>query len=237
MVNKWLIRERFLGGCTQGFSAAPAFALASAGWAACYDSRSSVTAVLSVMQVDYTLTAQLLADSLPGIAPAALHGLLSGQLCSGVVQPDPQDLAELLAQELLPVVRKLLERLAQQANAQLGGLDYAFQPLLPDDDVALSARVYALGLWCEAFTTGFAAGYLRPDSALSREAREILHDFGELACLTESQSQVDEQDEEDFMELVEYVRMAAITLYQQLVGTRAPADDAPAEPPPPYLLH
>jgi uncharacterized protein YgfB (UPF0149 family) len=189
------------------------------------------------MQADYTLTAQLLADSLPGISPAAVHGLLIGQLCSGVVQPDPEDLGELLEHELLPVVRKLMDRLAREANVQLGGLEYAFQPLLPDDEAVLSARVHALGLWCEHFTTGFAAGYLRPESDLSREAREILHDFGELACLTEDQNQVDEQDEEDFMELVEYVRMAAITLYQQLVGTRAPQDDEEPEPPPPYLLH
>jgi hypothetical protein len=188
------------------------------------------------MQADYTLAAQLLADSLPGISPAALHGLLIGQLCSGVVQPDPEDMGELLEHELLPVVRKLMDRLASEANVQLGGLEYAFQPLLPDDEATLPARVYALGLWCEYFTTGFAAGYLRPDSNLSREAREILQDFGELASLAENQHRVDEQDEEDFMELVEYVRMAAITLYHQLVGTRPPQDDEEPEPPP-QLLH
>jgi len=188
------------------------------------------------MQADYTLTAQLLADSLPGITPAALHGLLIGQLCSGVVQPDPEDVGELLEHELLPVVRKLLDRLVLDANQQLGGLEYSFQPLLPDDDAVLAQRVFALGLWCEHFTTGFAAGYLRPDSDLSGEAREILHDFGELACLVEDQAQVDEQDEEDYMELVEYVRMASITLYQQLVGTRAPSDDED-KPIPPPLLH
>ncbi len=170
------------------------------------------------MQADYDLTAQLLADSLPGITPAEFHGLLTGQLCSGVIQPDPDDVSDLLDHELLPVVRKLLERLAKEANGQLGSVEYSFQPLLPCDDASIRERVSALAQWCESFTTGFAAGYIRPESNLSKEAREILSDFGDLACIGDAQDQVDEQDEEDFMELVEYVRMAAITLYQQLVG-------------------
>lgn len=172
------------------------------------------------MHADYNLAAQLLADSLPGVTPAEFHGLLMGQLCSGVIQPDPDDVSELLAHELLPVVRKLLARLAEEANLQLGGSEFNFQPLLPSDEMALGIRVAALAQWCESFTTGFAAGYIRPESNLSREAREILHDFGDLACMGETRDLVDEQDEEDFMELVEYVRMAAITLYQQLVGIR-----------------
>lgn len=186
------------------------------------------------MQADYTLTAQLLADSLPNVSPAELHGLLTGQLCSGVVHPDPEDLGEMLEHELLPVVRKLLQRLGEDANAQLGGLDYGFQPLLPNDEALLPQRVQALGLWCANFTTGFAAGYLRPESDLSKEAREILRDFAELAGLADAESLVDEQDEADFMELVEYVRMAAITLYQQLVGMRLPPAESDQEPP---LLH
>lgn len=178
------------------------------------------------MQADYNLTAQLLADSLPGITPAEFHGLLTGQLCSGIIQPDPEDMSDLLDHELLPVVRKLLERLASEANSQLGGVDYSFQPLLPPDEAGIDQRVLALAQWCESFTTGFAAGYIRPESNLSKEAREILHDFGDLACIADTQGEVDEQDEEDFMELVEYVRMAAITLYQQLVGMNSPEQDA-----------
>jgi uncharacterized protein YgfB (UPF0149 family) len=187
------------------------------------------------MQADYDLTAQLLADSLPGITPAELHGLLTGQLCSGVIQPDPEDMSDLLDHELLPVVRKLLERLASEANTQLGGVEYSFQPLLPSDESSIGQRVNALAQWCESFTTGFAAGYIRPESNLTKEAREILHDFGDLACIGDTTEQVDEQDEEDFMELVEYVRMAAITLYQQLVGINSPGQDADPDPDRPVL--
>jgi len=188
------------------------------------------------MHADYTLTAELLADSLPGISPAELHGLLTGQLCSGVIQPDPDDLGEILEHELLPVVRKLVERMGKEANAQLGGLEYSFHPLLPDDELALAQRVNELGQWCNSFTAGFAAGYIRPESDLTREAREILQDFAELADLSDAEHQVDEQDEEDYMELVEYVRMAAITLYQQLVGSHTREVDE-GQIPPGQLLH
>jgi len=188
------------------------------------------------MHADYSLTAELLADSLPGISPAELHGLLAGQLCSGIIQPDPDDLGEILEHELLPVVKKLVERLGQEANAQLGGLEYSFHPLLPDDEQTLAYRVTELGQWCNSFTAGFAAGYIRPESDLTSEAREILQDFAELADLSDAEHNVDEQDEEDYMELVEYVRMAAITLYQQLVGNHkltAGEDQIP----PGQLLH
>jgi len=187
------------------------------------------------MPADYTLAAQLLADTLPGVTPAAFHGLLVGQICSGVVQPDPDDVSELLTHELLPVVRKFADGLVSEANDKLGGLEYSFQPLLPDDEIALSRRVHELGLWCGHFTMGFAAGYLRPESDLSSEAREILRDFSQLSSLSAEESKVDEQDEENYMELVEYVRMAAITLYQQLVGMRTSREDE--ETPPRPTMH
>ncbi len=170
------------------------------------------------MQADYKMIALLLTGNHVARSPAELHGLLTGQLCSGVVAPDPEDLGGLMEQpqHLVPVVCKLIERLLGETTEQLVHLDYHFHPLLPPDEASLQDRVNALGSWCDGFMVGFAAGYIRPDSALSPEAREILGDFGQFAAISDDGQDLTDQDEVDFMELVEYVRMAAITLFQQL---------------------
>lgn len=182
------------------------------------------------MEPDYRMINLLLSGNHMGNSPAELHGMLTGQLCSGVADPDPEDLGELLEPHphLTPVVRKLLERLVSETAENLAQTDYHYQPLLPTDDYALQERVAALGLWCDGFMVGFAAGYIRPESALTEEAREILSDFAELATVSEEAEEVSEQDEVDYMELVEYVRVAAITLYQQL-GTAPAPDEKPQQ--------
>lgn len=187
------------------------------------------------MQADYKMMSLLLAGNHVQHSPAELHGMLTGQLCSGVVAPDPEDLGGLMeqSQQLVPVVCKLIERLTGETTQQLAHLDFQFHPLLPSDEASLQDRVNALGAWCDGFMVGFAAGYMYPDSALSPEAREILGDFGQFAEIGEDGADLSEQDEVDFMELVEYVRMAAITLFQQLGAAQAPAarnadiEDAP----------
>lgn len=177
------------------------------------------------MQADYKMMSLLLSGNHVQHSPAELHGMLTGQLCSGVVAPDPDDLSGLMEQpgNFVPVVCKLIERLLGETTEQLAHIDYHFQPLLPSDEASLQERVNALGAWCDGFMVGFAAGYIGPDSALSAEAREILGDFGQFADIAEDGAELSEQDEVDYMELVEYVRMAAITLFQQLGAARPPA--------------
>ena len=87
------------------------------------------------MQADYKMMSLLLAGNHVQHSPAELHGMLTGQLCSGVVAPDPEDLGGLMeqSQQLVPVVCKLIERLTGETTQQLAHLDFQFQPLLPSD--------------------------------------------------------------------------------------------------------
>jgi uncharacterized protein YgfB (UPF0149 family) len=174
--------------------------------------------VLEIMQADYKMMSLLLQGNHVSQSPAQVHGLLTGQLCSGVVTPDAEDLGGLMEQpqHLVPVVCKLIERMLGETTEQLAHFDYEFHPLLPSDEASLQDRVNALGSWCDAFMVGFAAGYMRPDSALTAEAREILSDFGQFATISDDGQDLSDQDEVDYMELVEYVRVASITLFQQL---------------------
>ena len=166
------------------------------------------------MQPDYSLMRQLLADAVPELSPAALHGALSGYLCSGA-EPDPDIFSDLFETPLPPVVQSLLVRLGTEARDVLQQADYSFQPLLPADDRNLIERLDALGQWCDWFNIGFSAGYMQPQMPLSVDVMEILNDFGQLAEV-EMPDSGGEDDENYFMELVEYVRMAAITVFQQM---------------------
>ena len=183
------------------------------------------------MQADYKMMTLLLSGNHVNHSPAELHGMLTGQLCSGVGTIDPEDLGGLMEQpqQLVPVVCKLIERLCGETTEQLAHIDYNFHPLLPPDESSLQERVNALGAWCDGFMVGFSAGYIGPDSALSSEAREILGDFGQFAAISDDGTELSEQDEVDFMELVEYVRMATITLFQQLGAAQPPASKAQSE--------
>lgn len=170
------------------------------------------------MQVEYKLVRQLLDATVPALNPAVLHGALTGFLCSGA-ELDADLLPDLLETSIPPVVEQLVERLTRETRNDLEGVDYSFQPLLPADDESLTQRVAALSDWCDWFNLGFAAGFMRPQTDLSAELLEILSDFGQLAAADLLEEGSDDQDEVNFMELVEYVRMAAISLYQQLNET------------------
>lgn len=183
------------------------------------------------MQPDYKMTTLLLTGNHVSHTPAEMHGMLTGQLCSGVASPDPEDIADLLDDmpSLTPIVKKLIERLEVETVEQLSSLDCKFHPLLPADDSALQERVAALGSWCDGFTVGFAAGFIKPASELSPEALEILNDFSQLAIISDSADEVSDQDEVDYMELVEYVRVASLTLFQMFAMAAAglPSGDIP----------
>jgi uncharacterized protein len=166
------------------------------------------------MHVDYQLTQLLLDTAAPDLGPALLHGTVTGYLCSGALL-DQDILPDLLQCPIPPVVVNLAERLAAETREDLQDTDFGFHPLLPADDFALAGRIEALGAWCDGFNTGFAAGYLRPGGEMSADMLEILNDFSQLADADAIVAEPGEQDEANFMELVEYVRMAAISLFQQ----------------------
>ena len=167
------------------------------------------------MQPDYALMSQLLAEAAPAFTPAALHGAMTGFLSSGG-DPGSEVFVDLLEQPLTPTVVKLLEKLSADAAARLAAPDFAFELLLPPDESPLSERLRELALWCHWFNTGFAAGFIRPQLQITAEVTELLRDFTQLAGLDDSTAGDVEEDEANYMELVEYVRMGAITIFQQL---------------------
>ncbi len=89
--------------------------------------------------------------------------------------------------------------------------DMGFSPLVPDDSEVLAKRLAGLAEWCAGFLGGFGAGVAdrAASEALHVDVQEILRDFASISGLDDD-IEGDEQDENSFMEIYEYVRVAAV---------------------------
>jgi hypothetical protein len=97
--------------------------------------------------------------------------------------------------------------------------ELGFNPLLPDDEIALVERVAALAQWCDGFVGGLGLGGLDDEHGLSETGREAVEDLGRIAR-TELTLDGDEADESAFVEVLEFVRIGAILVYEELRATR-----------------
>lgn len=153
------------------------------------------------------------------VSPAELHGLLTGHLAAGArLQPTVllQTACELMdinsfAQESSKVA---LIDLYNASCSALESIDLEFEMLLPDDDDEISIRVEALGRWCQSFLSGFGLYGKHTDASLSAEAKETLNDLGQIAQISADLEDLDE-NENDLMEVQEYVRMAVLMLFTE----------------------
>lgn len=172
-----------------------------------------------IMSPDYEKITTLLATQNIFNAAAELHGLICGQLSTGSAPLQYQLIAQLMNVDggFAPVLEQLIERLGKDFTAQMSDGEFSFQLLVPDDDEDISLRVYALGKWCEGFNLGFGAGFGGGDKAMLEETREVISDFTNIAQVEDRlvDDADDEQNEEDYMELVEYARMAVTTVFNQ----------------------
>ena len=93
--------------------------------------------------------------------------------------------------------------------------DLDFQPLLPNDDSPIDERISALSEWCHGFLNGFAISQQANSSLEDEDSKELIENFTRI-CNLGAGDEPDEGDERALFELVEYVRLGAIFMYDQL---------------------
>jgi uncharacterized protein YgfB (UPF0149 family) len=173
--------------------------------------------------VDFDTLADLLLSASLQRSPAELHGCLTGQICVGAALTPDIALALLAESYQIQVggeVGRQLTQLYQSAQSSLEqGFD--FQLLLPDADAELTERVSELGCWCQSFLDGFAQAFALgggpgPNASDVAELREVLEDFAAIAQAGLDDSSAGNDSEQDFLELEEYVRLAAVNVYLEL---------------------
>jgi len=182
---------------------------------------------------DYAAIDQALAavGATPG--PSAAQGMLCGMLVADPAQPLPEWVAWVLdgTEPRGEPARQVLEALSALfalTRQSLAADDYRFEPLLPADDDGLGLRSRALAEWCDGFLFGLGSGGGEAASTVGHDATEAIDALAAIANLRphgdESVAKVDgidEADEEAFVELVEFVRVAVLLLRHQLEEQRA----------------
>ena len=164
--------------------------------------------------------ARALADAGSTVLAAEAHGCLCGALC---VRRDFA-LAEWL-DEILPDGSAgdhgRFESLREASSAALAGTEMEFQPLLPDDEEPLGARVEALGAWCQGFLYGFGAAGTANRSGLPESVSEFLVDLARISQAGDVGSGTEEVEEAAYAELVEFLRVGVQLVYDELAALRA----------------
>lgn len=173
-----------------------------------------------------------LEDLHASLGASGSHGLLSGLACAGR-QLAAASLRSLLNQELEAEVDdetfRVLRRLDDLLRAQLTNSGLGFDLLLPDDELPLATRVEALAGWCEGFLAGFGNGAAgRRDRELPADVRELLDSIGQIALAEADGEDDNEEGERHYMELVEFLRVAVLTVFLEMAEPRdgSAPDDA-----------
>jgi uncharacterized protein YgfB (UPF0149 family) len=170
----------------------------------------------------YNAFATLLNSSGHPVSPAELHGLLLGRSCAGSgfeAEGWFADASMLLEKEPEDNVRQALIGLQEMVKGELTSDDMTVVLLLPGDDEPLPERAAALGQWCQGFLAGF--GLAGGNNSLSTEASEVL---GDLAAIAQVQEALEESEdgESDYMEVMEYLRVAPLLLFTEFNKKAAP---------------
>lgn len=165
---------------------------------------------------------------------AELQGVLCGWLCAGELLSAER--WQEIALEFLDLGHNnppneeqvaLFTLLLDKTLALLTDEQFSFTPLLPDDSAGLERRAEALSGWCEGFLYGLGqsianAGLNKGDD-LPKDVSDALRDMAHISqAMVEDGDEAREADEVYWMELVEYVKVAVLTIYSELAGKARP---------------
>jgi yecA family protein len=159
------------------------------------------------------------ADADSGAAEA--HGLLCGTVTAGGRSAPERWLEHLLGTDntLSAAAQDCCELLDALQSDILGAFNdesFAFNVLLPADSAPLSVRTRALSEWCEGFLYGLALGGVREEAAKTDMVEEVMKDFYDISHAGFITEAPNEDDEVAYAEIVEYLRISVLLLYQEL---------------------
>ena len=151
----------------------------------------------------------------------AVGGILGGQAWLAQLQEDldssnasDKECAAVLSSMIQPTFTALTERLS------------AFSPLLPEDGDTAECRIDALAHWCEGYLHGLVStdrGEAVRKRLAERPISDIIKDMLEITRAGGGDDDDEEGDEAAYVEIVEYLRVAAQLVYEELSELRPEA--------------
>jgi len=120
----------------------------------------------------------------------------------------------------------MLDQLLAETHQQLSQRQSEFTPLLPGEEESAAIRAEAMAHWCEGFLHGLVSR-AEGDELRARLAAEplsdIIRDMLEITRATAAHDVADEAEDGAYTELLEYLRVAAQLVYEELAELRGPA--------------
>lgn len=162
----------------------------------------------------FTKLNQALAKAKVKLHPSQLHGIICGIICGG--RDGQASLGGLVKGEENQTLQKELTTLYEINKKQLQDFLFELKLILPPETANLSARAEALTLWCQGFLTGLKISDVPIEHREAGELTEAIDDLIEITKMNYEDVVANEEDETAFTELVEYVRMAVILIYQEM---------------------
>lgn len=161
---------------------------------------------------------------------AQAHGLLTGRIAVRGASAGDGTLSQVLGDvptnnALRKECERLLTTLSFATHAQLAERLSEFAPLLPDDHEPTTVRTEALAHWSEGYLHGLVSDE-HSDAIRERLAAEpIAGIIKDLLAMTRATVEENggEEDEAAYAELVEYLRVAAQLVYEELATLRPQA--------------
>jgi len=168
---------------------------------------------------------------------AQSHGLLTGRLAVFGVSAGPDWLLHVLEgtdenNAFRLECTRMLDTLYQATFWQLSERLSEFVPLLPEDDSDTGVRTTAMAHWCEGFLHGLVSaqhGDRLRDRLAAEPLADIIRDMLQITRAAVDDGSDDEANEAAYVELVEYLRVAAQLTYEELAAIRHGADGGQAD--------
>ena len=179
----------------------------------------------------------------PGVSEC--HGVACGLACASSENLPGRLRQTLDAMQIDPgdtQWQNLLDQAAMVAIEQMAAGEFGLRLWLPDDEQPLAERAQCLANWCQGLLAGLAEAGRSSLDDLSADAQEGLVDVEKISRLRREEVQAGEGDPEEeeraFAELVEFVKVAALLLFQELnPAIRQAREDGKTLAPAPETRH
>jgi uncharacterized protein YgfB (UPF0149 family) len=154
------------------------------------------------------------------INSSELQGALCGLLCLDS-QANRATWYKSLYEDVQPDEDEILDltHLFDQTVQALNSLDFDLQLELPDDNAPIASRIIAMTDWCQGLLFGLATSGLTDDADISTDCKEYIADVINISQINSDDLDASDNNDMDFEELVEYLRMGLFLIYSELQPT------------------
>ncbi len=156
---------------------------------------------------------------------AETHGTVCGLICVGQAVQGLSWLEGILGvseygDKMAQLGREHVIAVYTGCSEQLHTMDFQFDLMLPDDEASLTDRSVALGEWCRGFINGLGSAEKRIGSR-SADVEDALTHFEQIAEIDYEELATSEEDEKDFTDVCEYVRLAVLMIFAEFTEKAA----------------